>query len=834
MKLREGLTLVCSLCLLFACGGGGSSSGNSSSAMPPPQSLVITSAALPNGTAGTPYAGSSSGFSLTASGGIAPYQWSWAAAAGSALPPGLSLANASVSGTPTAAGSYKVIVTVTDSESPSAHVTANYAIVVAAAAFAITSGAPPSGTVGKAYDFRCSQIPLCNVFLSGFPLNASGGVQPYVWTWAAAQGSSLPPGLGLSSRCLNFGGPAICGTPTMSGSYNVVVTASDSESPPAQASALYTITILSGTAAADPVPLINQPLNPDALLPSATGFTLTVSGTGFVPSSLVYWNGSPRATSFVSKFKLRAAILGSDIAIPSTASVTVVNSSGAASSNVAFFEATNPSSWAALGPPARFATGAGPSSLASGDFNGDHKLDLAVANTNSNNISFLPGKGDGTFEPAVNYSVGSSPSSLTVGDFNNDGKPDLAVANNGSNNVSILLGNGDGTFQAAVEYNAGQNPSSLAVGDFNGDGKLDLAVTNIGSSNVAVLLGNGDGTFQPPVGYNVEQNPVSVVVGDFNGDDVLDLAVADNASNSVSILLGNGDGTFQKAIDYGGTQNPASVVVGDLNGDGKLDLAVSNSLGYEVSVLLGNGDGSFQPPVNYRTGGYEPSLALGDLNGDGKLDLAVADIGSSDVTVLVGKGDGTFQPTVNYSTGQGASTIALGDFNGDGKLDLAIPDGASAVSILLQSVPLSGPNATLSTTRMFFECRNVIDAGCQCITGGTATLSNFGSQTLNITGTKISGPFSEVNNCGASLESGRSCAIDVTWLEKQGSGGGLLSFTDNASGSPQTISLSGEKLCTPLANNAEPAASRVCQTIRKPTRPSEIYAGYADLGKLHP
>ena len=65
-----------------------------------------------------------------------------------------------------------------------------------------------------------------------------------------------------------------------------------------------------------------------------------------------------------------------------------------------------------------------------------------------------------------------------MGDFNGDGKPDLAVANSGSNNVSVLLGNGDGTFQAAVNYAAGNAPNSVAVGDFNGDGKADLAVAN--------------------------------------------------------------------------------------------------------------------------------------------------------------------------------------------------------------------------------------------------------------------------------------------------------------------------------------------------------------------
>ena len=44
---------------------------------------------------------------------------------------------------------------------------------------------------------------------------------------------------------------------------------------------------------------------------------------------------------------------------------------------------------------------------------------------------------------------------MAVGDFNGDGKADLAVANYNSNNVSVLLGNGNGTFQAAVNYGAG-------------------------------------------------------------------------------------------------------------------------------------------------------------------------------------------------------------------------------------------------------------------------------------------------------------------------------------------------------------------------------------------
>ena len=62
-----------------------------------------------------------------------------------------------------------------------------------------------------------------------------------------------------------------------------------------------------------------------------------------------------------------------------------------------------------------------------------------------------------------------------------DVRPDLAVANYDSNSVSVLLGKGDGTFGSQVEYYAGPNPYFLAIGDLNGDGVSDLAVANLNS-----------------------------------------------------------------------------------------------------------------------------------------------------------------------------------------------------------------------------------------------------------------------------------------------------------------------------------------------------------------
>jgi VCBS repeat protein/FG-GAP repeat protein len=140
--------------------------------------------------------------------------------------------------------------------------------------------------------------------------------------------------------------------------------------------------------------------------------------------------------------------------------------------------------------PTNFAVGGIPRFVAVGDFNGDDKQDLVIANQSTANLSIFLGDGAGSFGTATNFGVGAntSPQSVAVGDFNSDGKQDLAVANFSANNVSVLLGDGVGSFGAATNFAVGTNPQSVAVGDFNGDNYLDLAVTNDNSNNVSVLL----------------------------------------------------------------------------------------------------------------------------------------------------------------------------------------------------------------------------------------------------------------------------------------------------------------------------------------------------------
>ena len=328
--------------------------------------------------------------------------------------------------------------------------------------------------------------------------------------------------------------------------------------------------------------------------------------------------------------------------------------------------------------------GAGPDAIVAGDFTGDGRTDLAIANSGDNDVSILLGNGDGTFQPQVTYAVGQTPLAIVAGDFTGNGRLDLAVANGDDNTVSVLLGKGDGTFQPQVTYAVGFAPSAIVAGDFTSDGRTDLAVANYNDDDVSILLGNGDGTFQPQVTYAVGSAPTALVAGDFTGDGRTDLAIANSGDNDVSILLGNGDGTFQPQVTYAVGQTPLAIVAGDFTGNGRLDLAVANGADNTVSVLLCNGDGTFQPQVTYAVGSFPAAIVAGDFTGDGRTDLAVANQSDSTVSVLLCNGDGTFQPQVAYAVGQTPESIVAGDFTGNGRTDLAIANSSdSDVSILL-------------------------------------------------------------------------------------------------------------------------------------------------------
>jgi hypothetical protein len=257
--------------------------------------------------------------------------------------------------------------------------------------------------------------------------------------------------------------------------------------------------------------------------------------------------------------------------------------------------------------PVAYTTACIPIFVSTGDFNGDHKLDLLVTYSSGScgYVSIFLGNGDGTFQQTpINTSTLYNPAATGIGDYNGDGKLDLAVAEQFGmiSQVEILLGNGNGTFSSSTIYKVGSSPTSVAVADFRGNGKLDLAVASL-EGGITVLLGNGDGTFQPTPGVYLNF-PVWVASADLNGDGKADLAAAQLGkpiAPGVAVILGNGDGTFQPPVYYPVGISPQFVATGDFNGDHNIDLLVGdNRFGNEIT-LLNTGVVSFSPttPVTY-------------------------------------------------------------------------------------------------------------------------------------------------------------------------------------------------------------------------------------------
>lgn len=291
------------------------------------------------------------------------------------------------------------------------------------------------------------------------------------------------------------------------------------------------------------------------------------------------------------------------------------------------------------------------------------------------------------FLNAPDVSAGDSPIGIAIGDFNGDGKQDLAIANLSTNpgTVSIRLGNGMGGFASSGEITVVASPSAVAIGDFNGDGKQDfVAVGGISPSYAAsVRLGDGQGGFSGSTTISVGSSPYSVAVGDFNGDGKQDFAVGNFNSNTVSIRLGDGLGGFINAPDVSVTHQPNSVAIGDFNGDGKQDLAVANyNIPGSTSIRFGDGLGGFSGSTELSTGNISSSVAIGDFNEDGKQDLAIANYGSSNVSIRLGNGLGGFSGSTEIAVVGSALAIAIGDFNRDGHQDFAV-GGGSAVAIRL-------------------------------------------------------------------------------------------------------------------------------------------------------
>ena len=291
-----------------------------------------------------------------------------------------------------------------------------------------------------------------------------------------------------------------------------------------------------------------------------------------------------------------------------------------------------------------YTVGDGPLALGIGDFNGDGKTDWITANYLSNTLTVGLGNGDGTFGRLFHIFLisGVNPSSLAVADFNRDGRLDVAVANFGSDNVTILLGREEGRFAEVLNIPiSGHGPSALAVTDLDLDGTLDLVVTNFLSNDVSLLLGNGQGWFAEVRRLQVREGPMAVTVADLNRDGRPDIAAASFAHDAISVLLSRpGSLTFART-DLSTGQGPMALVTGEFV-PGTLSLATANFSSNNLSVIEVGEERSARNVRSVRTLANPTSLTVGDFNADGRVDIAVVGSPFAQLLTLLNAGDGTF------------------------------------------------------------------------------------------------------------------------------------------------------------------------------------------------
>ena len=367
-----------------------------------------------------------------------------------------------------------------------------------------------------------------------------------------------------------------------------------------------------------------------------------------------------------------------------------------------------------LGSPISFLTGPNSHFIATGDFNEDGVLDLAVSNGDhvgggdNASLAVLIGTGNRSYASPVLYPVGRAARSVVARDFNEDGITDLAVTNLFSNTVSVLLGHGaagvgNGTFAAAVGYPTGPGPFELVSEDFNGDGILDLATCLNQTPAVSVLpgLGSGgvgDGTFGSFTTFPINNLSTGLATGDFNLDGDPDLVATEYTHGTVGVLLGTGTGSFSAAAHYNAGAVPYRIEVADFDEDGSQDLAVANSAGGGIWVLRGLPNGTFVFQTSLNAGNCS-AAAPADLNEDGILDIVSGTVTGSNsgiAEVFLGQGTGgvgnaTFGPGTAYASGGDVYHVIVGDLDQDGRQDALMSQGYGDHVSLLPGVCAEAP-----------------------------------------------------------------------------------------------------------------------------------------------
>lgn len=225
---------------------------------------------------------------------------------------------------------------------------------------------------------------------------------------------------------------------------------------------------------------------------------------------------------------------------------------------------------------------------------------------------------NGAFQQIFSGVVGTSPSTAASGDLDGDGRIDLLIVDPAEQRVLILYGStGPNRFESVAELAAVDRPVAALVHQVPGQ-PLAQALVAASPLDLLTFRQTAARQFAVPVEQNLALLPMAMTLAEIDDDTLDDLVVV--SGQGIDLFYGQADGTFRLGESIVTRGDFDSLAVADLNGDGRLDVAASESTQDRVTVVLNGTDVPFTPaptatitptPINTGTPTHTPTGGLG-------------------------------------------------------------------------------------------------------------------------------------------------------------------------------------------------------------------------------